>query len=98
MLIDGRAGSRELAELAAESLYQVESITITSTVSLSTSTMFLLTPCQIVCDPLGRGVDSHRSQKRTIEDFGAMLGSGCSSCSVLVLVLELVLVLVLERR
>ena len=42
MLIDGRAGSRERAELGAESLYQVESITITSTVSLSTSTMFLL--------------------------------------------------------
>ena len=41
----------------------------------------VLTPCQIVCDPLSRGVDSGATQKRTIEDFGATLGSGCSSYS-----------------
>ena len=33
----------------------------------------VLTPCQIVCDPLSRGVDSGASQKRTTEDFGATL-------------------------
>ena len=41
----------------------------------------VLTPCQIVCDPLSQGVGSSASQKRTIEDFGATLGSGCSSYS-----------------
>jgi len=41
----------------------------------------VLTPCQIVCDPLSRGVGSGASQKQTIEDFGATLGPGCSSCS-----------------
>ena len=55
----------------------------------------ILTPCQIVCDPLSRGVDSGASQRRTIEAFV------CNARFWLFVVLvlsEAVLVLVIERR